>query len=109
MDEHERRLKRSNINVNFPAMAKGIYELLPEEYVSALAFGMCPAPFMDLAEKEFKRKIASASIRKSGDEPTEESITYCVQFIDKAIVNAFNHLLALAMLGEAKRNGALVV
>ena len=108
MDE-ERRLRRSNISVDFAAIAKGIYKMLPEEYVSALAFGMCPAPFMDLAEKEFKRKIASSSIRKSGDDPTEESITYCVQFIDRAIVNAFNHLLALAMLGEAKRNGALVV
>ena len=109
MNEAERRLKRSNITVDFAAIAKGIYDMMPEEYKSALAFGMCPAPFMDMAEENFKRNIAEASIRKSGDEPTEEGISTCVKYLDKELVRAFNHLLALAMLNEAKRNGALVV
>lgn len=109
MTEQERRLSQSNIDVNFKAIAAGIYKMMPEEYKTALAFGMCPAPFMNMAEKEFKRKIVISSITKSGDKPTEDGIATCTKYLDKKLVESFNHLLALAMLREAKRNGALVV
>ena len=102
-------MKRSNITVDFAAIAKGIYDMMPEEYKSALAFGMCPAPFMNMAEKHFKENIASASIRKAGDEVTEEGLAICIKYMDKTLVRAFNHSLALAMLHEAKDRGALVV
>lgn len=91
------------------AIAKGIYEMMPEEYRTALAFGMLPAPFMQQAEQMFREKVARAELKRYGisEEPGNFK-KWCAAVRDE-VIHEFNHELALAMLGEAKRQGALLV
>lgn len=103
------RLQQSNIQCDYDAIARGIYKMIPENYKAALAFGMCPAPFMELAEKEFKRKIVVSSMKRTGQTINEKEIEFGISLLNKDLVNEFNKELALALLREAKRNNALVV
>lgn len=103
------RLKRSNITVDYAAIAKGIFDMLPPEYVGALAYGMCPAPFMELAEKEFVRKIVLGSLKRSGTPATEDNIEFCAARIDPELPREFSHQLTLALLKVAKDEGILRV
>lgn len=104
-----KRLKQSGIVANYEAIARGIFDMLPGEYLGALAFGMCPAPFMELAEKEFVRKIVISSLRRSGTPETQENIDFCAQRIDKELPREFSHNLTLALLKVAKEKGILRV
>jgi len=94
---------------DFEAIAAGIYRMLPEEYKAALAFGMCPAPFMEQAEQLFREKCARAELERYGIPEDPGNFKKWCAAVKRDVIQEFNHQLALAMLAEAKRQGALVV
>lgn len=97
---------------NYKAIAQGIFEMLKdmanqgdESYLTALAFGMMPAPLMTMAEKAFVEKLAEPAI-KIGCPP--KTAVKAIRESKKEIAE-FNHRLTLAILDVAKENKNLVV
>jgi hypothetical protein len=102
----------AKFTANYQAIAQGIYAMLKdmadkgdESYITALAFGMLPAPLMQMAEKEFVRKLAEPAIKIGC--PTDLA-QKAVRDSKKEVIE-FNHQLSLALLRVAKENNNLVV
>ncbi len=91
------------------AIAKGMFDMMPDEYRSALAFGMLPGPLMQLAEEQFRETCVRTELRRFGIAETPETMTKWCAAVNQKVVSEFNHQLALAMLAEAKDRGELVV
>ena len=96
---------------DYKAIAKGIFSILQdmaekgdESYLTALAFGMMPAPLMEMAEKQLVEKLAAPSIRYGF--PKEMAIKAVKE---ENCVKEFGRKLAVALLGVAKENNNLVV
>lgn len=97
---------------NYKAIAEGIFKMLEdmaskgdESYLTALAFGMMPAPLMQMAEKHFVEKLAEPAVKIGC--PKELAIKAVRN--NKAEIKEFNHSLTLAILNVAKENKNLVV
>ena len=102
----------ANFTANYKAIAEGIYSMLcdmakkgDESYLTALAFGMLPAPLMEMAEKEFVRKLAEPAIKIGCPEDLAKKAVRD----SKVEVKEFNHQLSLALLKTAKEHNNLVV
>ena len=101
-----------SFTANYKAIAQGIFEMLKdmadkgdESYLTALAFGMMPAPLMEMAEKSFVEKLAEPAIeigcpRNTAIQAVKDS---------KKEIKEFNCNLTLAILEVAKENKNLVV
>jgi len=103
------RLKRSHITVDYSPIAKWILSKLDETYLGALAMGMCPAPFMDLATAEFERKICLMAMNRADEEVTEHNINVYREILDPELAREFQLQLSMALLNEANRQGILRV
>lgn len=101
-----------NFRADYKAIAQGIYDMLvdmankgDESYLTALAFGMMPAPLMEQAERAFVSKLAEPAIaigcpRDMAERAVKDSKTEIAEFM---------HKLTLAILQVAKENHNLVV
>ncbi|MEA3224760.1 MAG: hypothetical protein U9Q07_02335 [Planctomycetota bacterium] len=100
---------KSGFRGDFEAIASDIYGALDNNYRNALALGMLPAPLMQLAETSFREKLAIDEIRRYEIPENTETLKKFAAAIQPEVIREFNRALALAMLTEAKRRGALVV
>jgi hypothetical protein len=100
---------RCGVEADFEAIARGLYAIMDAEMLSALAFGMLPAKLMELAEREFRYRLVRSQMKAYGVEATPENIRKWGAAVKADVVSEFNHELAVAMLGQAKAAGQLVV
>jgi hypothetical protein len=97
---------------NYKAIAEGMFRILQDmaekgddSYITALAFGMLPAPLMQMAEDNFVEKLAQPAI----DIGCSKDRAIKAVRDHKVEVREFNHSLAVALLSVAKANNNLVV
>lgn len=102
-----------NFKADYKAIAEGIFGFLQdaaekgdESYLAALAFGMLPAPFMNMAENSFIEKLAEPSVKLG---LPLQSVIKTIKKDHKDTISEFNHQLSLELLRVAKKNNNLVV
>ncbi len=107
-------LGKTKIMVDYEKIAQGIYTMLQdaemkgdESYITALAFGMLPAPFMTMSEKAFIDKLARTYESKWGVPLNRAAEAVKEDYKDE--IREYNHKLALALFNVAKANNMLVV
>ena len=103
---------------DYEKLAKGIYEILldmeskgDDTYLCALAFGMLPAPIMQIAEDQFIEKLASENVQRYGTTVIEDPGLFAgsKREIKAKHASEFNHGLACALLRVASDVGLMVV
>jgi len=102
-----------NFEADYEPIAKGIFAMLvdmsnkgDESYLTALAFGMLPAPLMDMAENQFIEKIAEPSIKLGFG---KDAVIRTIKKTERDTINKFMKGLSVAILKVAKENNNLVV
>ena len=103
---------------DYKKIAKGIYEILldmeskgDDTYLGALAFGMLPAPIMQMAEDQFLDKLAGENLQRQGYTAIGEPhlFTESKRVIKIKHASEFNHQLGLALYRVASDVGLMVV
>jgi hypothetical protein len=100
---------------DYEPIAQGIYQMLldmeskgDDTYLSALAFGMLPAPLMEMAENSFVDKMCQKTI-ELGIPKNRATKVFRESQEGKDLIHNFVHGLSCALLHVAKENNILRV
>ena len=91
------------------AIAQGIYNMTMEldDYKDALAFGMLPAPLMEMMERNLKDKLLESCCALFGWKPTKENLG--LLNLNKKKYNDLVHDISLEIYHIAKESGLMIV
>jgi len=82
-------------------------EMPDDSYVAALAFGMLPAPLMEMCETQIKEKLQREACRHYEMDPTEKNLDMIEP--EKKQVAEIMHEISLALYRVASEEKLLVV
>lgn len=94
-------MRTHGLNVNTHAIAKGIFDMIPDDDRTCMVFGMLPLAWMDMAERLIREQLAMTQYRNlEGDE-----LELFAKAVKPKIVSDIMQQLAADMLGIATEHG----
>lgn len=102
-------MNTNGLNINTAAIADGIYQIICEKGEEALvAFGMLPAPLMEMVERQMREKIIELSAKQHGLS-TEDAKKFLSEEKLRATVNPIVREISCGVYAAASRAGKMCV
>ena len=99
-----------DFKIDIKPLARGFYDMideLPECYTNAIAFGMLPAPLMEMIERNIKDKMLELCCKSYGMAPTDDNKSFFVLPPHK--LADLNRAISVEILHVANEKGVLFV
>ena len=103
-------MKINGLDINTEAIGQGLFNLIEDQGdTHILAFGMLPAPLMELVSKQMKQKVLDIVYEQNGiTEPLKEFLPIDHKALDKLVADVMREVASAVYKAAAKANVMIV-